>query len=87
VEELLKEIEALIAKMSPDDRAGTGQALVFVITTIKKYKPKFSGKALLKFLSLWGVAMGTDGGDRFKAKVKERAAKVGPHVGAVFQAL
>lgn len=87
MEDLLKEIEALIAKMSPDDRDETGRALTFVIVTIKKYKPKFTGKALLKFLSLWGVAMGTDGGDRFKAKVKERAQKVGPNVAAVFQAL
>lgn len=87
MEELLKEIEALIAKMSPDDRQGTAQALTFVIVTVKKYRPKFSAKALLKFLSLWGVAMGTDGGDRFKEKVKARAQKVGPHVAAVFQAL
>lgn len=87
MEDLLREIDLLIAKMSQADREATAAALITVITTVKKYKPKFTAKALLKFLSLWGVAMGTDGGDRFKEKVKARAAKVGPHVAAVFQAL
>lgn len=87
MEDLLREIEVLIARMTPADREATAAALVAVISTVKRYRPKFTVKALLKFLSLWGVAMGTDGGDRFKEKVKARAQKVGPHVAAVFQAL
>jgi hypothetical protein len=87
VETFLKQLEAQIAAMAPADREAASVALATVIRTLQKYPVKITAVAFFKFISLLGIANGTDGMDRWKVKLKERSAKVGPHVAAVFQAL
>lgn len=73
--------------MQEDDRNAAVMYLAGVISTLQKYPVKVSAVAFFKFISLFGIAQGTDGMARFKLKLKERAKQVGPHVGALFQAL
>lgn len=87
METFLKQLEEFIGSMKDDDRTAAVMYLAGVITTLQKYPLKITAGAFLKFVSLLGIAQGTDGMERFKLKLKDRAKKVGPHVGALFQAL
>lgn len=87
MEDFLKQLDAFIAGMAPEDRERAGQALNYVIAVMRKYPNPMKATSFLKFISSLGIAHGMESTDRFWEKVRAKAAKIGPHVNAVFQTL
>ena len=87
VEDFLKQLDAFVAGMGEEDRDRAGKALSYVIYVLRKYPNTIKAGAFLKFISSLGIAHGMETTDKFWIKVKDRAAKIGPHVDAIFQAL
>lgn len=84
MEEFLKQLEALINTMAPDERERAAEAISFVINVVGRQHIITSG-AFLKFMSNLAIYSGMGTMPKFWDKVRAKASKIGPHVTAVFQ--
>lgn len=83
MEEFLKQLEALINAMAPEERERAASAISFVISVVDP--KKITAGAFLKFMSTLAIYSGMGTMPKFWEKVRAKAAKVGPHVTTVFQ--
>ena len=86
-EEFLRQLDRFIGNMAEGDRERAGQALGYVMSVLRKYPNTIKATSFLNFLSGLGIAHGMETTDKFWARVKDKAATIGPHVSSVFQAL
>jgi hypothetical protein len=88
VDKFLKQLDELIARLAPQERADLAAGFVAIFKVLGGHGSKTITKmAFVKALGSFMLAHASDDVDQWKKDVAARAAKIGPHVGGLFQAL
>ena len=82
------DLEAMIATFDQTDRAELAQAFKVIHRVLNRYgRPKVTKGALVRFIGSLAIANASDDFEGFKRRLVAKAAKIGPNVQAVFQAI